>query len=411
MLHSLKKYLQYFLKFRFKPHFFYTFFSFLVIFYANYKGVGLTYDSQNYLYSSKSFSEKGIFLNKNNTPYIQQPPLFPLILYIFPQKNALFIAIFQCFLLSSIVFLWLLMADIFLDKKIFFHLFALSLCFATPLYLVHHFLWSEPIFMLLLSFDLYFFSIFLAQKPFENKNNHLFRLIFLMTIVSFLYCLQRNTGVFFVFGKVLYYFLYGFYHQKYTFFYQKTNIYFIFFAGFLAISGWVFWTILVFQSHTEKPFLTHFSWNINLIQMLFHNGKDLLKVFSIYFLPLPYVEKLGFYLQIFMFFIIFLMIFFAKKTKFLGFIALIYVFFLLFFVPDFSDSERYLAVIYPIFLIIFYENISQFYDFMADKKKLIYRFCSIFVLFFLIYFQIYHVVRTYKNVIFFQKIKTDWKNI
>ncbi len=424
MFYSLKKYYKYPIIQRFRYTFFwYSFFCFLVVFYANYKGLGLTYDSQNYLHASKTYTKKGIFLNKNNTPYTQQPPIFPIILQFFPKKNASIFATFQAFCLSFTVFIWLLMAKVFLDTKIFFgiyfHLFGLSLCFATPLYLVHHFVWSEPIFLLFLSLDLYFFMLFLAKKPFENKyenkevnqKNGIYWLIFGMMICSFLYCLQRNTGIFFVFTKVLYFCLCGIWQQKNAFFYKKTNLYFIFFCGFVSVSGWVFWTFFAIKNNAKQSFLGHFSWNIDIIQMFCYNGKDLLKVFSTYFFPLSLVEKAGILLQIFVLGIGFLLAFFAKKTKFLVFVALIYTGFLLFFVPDFSDAERYLAVIYPIFLLVFYENVSKIFVWLHHKKTLLNQFFKILLVVFLVYFHTYHAVRTYKNVVFFRELKADWRSI
>ncbi len=380
--------------------------------------MGITYDSQNYLHASKTFLEKGILLNKDNTIFNQQPPLFPVILSFFSPKNenfAFYFNIFQIFCLIFTINIWLKFSKIIFKNNIFYHLFALSLCFATPLYLVHHFVWSEPFFLLLLSLDLYVFQKFLEkeEKKYFDKE------IILMIILGFLYCLQRNTGVFFVFAKIVCYLspltpkggteTFKEFTQNFP---KKLGL--MLFYGFFASLGWLIWFLVIYfmpKNENNAQVLGHFSWNIDVWKVFFYNGKDILVSFSTYFFPLPLVEKGGFLLKFFVLLVLFSLVFFAKKTKILGLIALIYTSFLLLFVPDFSDAERYLAVIYPLFLLVLYENLKELFDVLFLQIHLKFRFLTFFLMiilcFFMVYFQIYHFWRVCKNVHFYQEKKSD----
>lgn len=434
------------------PHFLYIFIGFWVLFCANYHGLGITFDSQNYIHASKTYQEKGIFLNKDKSLYTQQPPLFPYILHFFLPKNdkndnkndkilekksekilAKNIFIFHqiCFVIT--LFIWLLFAQRWFGFSVFYHLFALSLVTATPLILVHHFVWSEPLFLMLLSLDLFFF---------EQKKSSIITLPLGVggLFCSFLYCLQRNTGIFFVFGKMLILFFNPFL-SKIKSINKKIKIgkeaynpclfggwrfFLLSVWGLGCVFGWAIWTFYALQNTPNAGntagFLSHFSWNLDIISIFLVNGKNLFLVFCTYFFPLFLIEKyffLGIFIKMFAVILFFAMPFFAQKAKNLLIISGVYIGFLLLFVPDFSDAERYLAVIYPVFLLVFYEFLAIFHKKLSQKNHIFKGFFKIFLLhflfyfliIFLLYFQAYNLARCYKNIIFFQEYKSDMRFI
>jgi hypothetical protein len=68
---------------RMKRHYFLLLWVFGVVClhrYAQSCGVGLTYDSQNYVWASNTWAGKGILQNHDGVPFLQQPPLFSLFL-------------------------------------------------------------------------------------------------------------------------------------------------------------------------------------------------------------------------------------------------------------------------------------------------------------------------------------------
>jgi hypothetical protein len=101
------------------------------------------------------------------------------------------------------------------------------LAFAPPLYLITNYLWSEAFFTVLLLVSLYY----LLEYTNDDKN---YKALIIATLCAFLYCLQRNTGIFFVMASTLFLL----FHTKK----RKSLPYPIAFSG-IALSGWAAWTI------------------------------------------------------------------------------------------------------------------------------------------------------------------------
>ena len=149
--------------------------------YSQSCGIGKTYDSENYVWASNTYTEKGILANKDSTLFLQQPPLFPLILALSKPYQILFASWLNTFCLLGTVCIWLILAGKLLKDKILWAVYAICLACATPLYLVHQFLWSEPIFLFLVSVHFWTFEQYTTKK----------KAVFwrLMLLCSFLFCL------------------------------------------------------------------------------------------------------------------------------------------------------------------------------------------------------------------------------
>ncbi len=113
---------------------------------ANAYGLGLTYDAYLYLELSKQLHEG----HWNAPGLIIKPPLYPLFLgYWSPGYWTLMNGI--CLAVTTGVMAWM---GSFLQCPWWRWGFWLALALATPMYLVHAFLWTEPLFMAVLTMAL-----------------------------------------------------------------------------------------------------------------------------------------------------------------------------------------------------------------------------------------------------------------
>lgn len=150
-------------------------------------GFILTPDSNNYLSAAKSFRETGLFIGTGGTYYTQWPPLFPFILSWFsdPVQTMEFV-----FMLCKIVtgLFVVVLANSFLKKLLFKAVFLVGTMLGVHFLLISVFLWSEMIFITLCITHLYL-VLNLHRKPIYY---------WLVIILGFLLCLQRNAGVFLI---------------------------------------------------------------------------------------------------------------------------------------------------------------------------------------------------------------------
>jgi hypothetical protein len=123
--------------------------------YATYHGLALTSDSWNYVGAAKSFVATGKLRNANGTLYVAWPPLFPVVLAGWATLLPLGWKWLQggCLVVSLV--LWGRLGQLLLVHKFLTRLYILVLVFATPWLMCGGFLWSEPLFILLLSGYLY----------------------------------------------------------------------------------------------------------------------------------------------------------------------------------------------------------------------------------------------------------------
>lgn len=152
-------------------------------------GPGITDDSVNYLYASTTFPNS---LNKvDHTPFVEWPPLFPVILsahQIFGISVITFAAILHGLAYAANVVLSWIMLRKLINSGIIFFLATLTILFSTPLLLVHIFVWSEAIFIFFLLVSL------LVLTRYLNRSRDIYILI-LLIIISWLMGLQRKSAI------------------------------------------------------------------------------------------------------------------------------------------------------------------------------------------------------------------------
>lgn len=157
-------------------------------------GLGITYDSSNYLAAAESLAKTGTLETQFGEPYMAQPPLFPVLLYVLKlDQQGIFFFNLAC-LACSLMLIWQIIGLViasFPMRLVAFGCIGLS----TQLLLLHNFVWSEPLFLTLL-----YLMIFLSFRFFDSPRWYL---LLVIALAGVLLCLQRNAGLFVVAGLAL----------------------------------------------------------------------------------------------------------------------------------------------------------------------------------------------------------------
>ncbi|WP_299457893.1 hypothetical protein [uncultured Microscilla sp.] len=342
---------------------------------------GITYDSNQYLASAKSFAKNYTLLHADDTPHIDHVPLYSLILSLLGEHRLQLSKYLNTVCLVSILWSFIYLCRQTLPSYVSKILFALSLGIATPLQLIHHFIWSEPLFVALIGW--------LMVLLYKYQRQPQARYYWAMIVVSFIMCLQRNPGIFLVAGITLS-----------LWFFTKTGFWRTVLYGVLAVSGWVIWTLVGMQIAKEglHPAAYNIFGNILVKQNLDHY----LNAVSAWFIPVTvplWVRGGGFIVGILVVF------WWMKKRKLkldnftlmLLVVAIVYIVFLqLTERISFHETERYAAVVFPLLWGVFFQvyyTISQ--SFSSTKQWLM----NILLVLWLSY----PLLRTAKNIHLWQK--------
>lgn len=171
----------------------------LLVYYAGSRsGLGITYDSVNYLHAGYTLATQGELLRPSGQPFVEWTPLYPVLiagLYAIWGNLTQPVLIFQALTAGCVVWITSRWMRRFFHEPLLFLAALLALAFATPLLLVHHFAWSESFFVLLLSMYAQVL-LWYGQQP--DK-----RTFFLLVLLGALIGLQRNAGLFFIMSGVL----------------------------------------------------------------------------------------------------------------------------------------------------------------------------------------------------------------
>mgnify|MGYP000353775296 CR=1 FL=1 len=367
--------------------------GFLILFifqiWSTWKGEGVakTNDSFQYLKTAEHLILEYDFIQQNAQPYIAWALGFPFLLIIF--KDSVFLNLI-C-ILGSYVFYFDLIEKLFQKITIKWWLI-LAFIFATPLYLIHHFVWSEPPFLFFLMGSIWAFYSFNYSKI-----NHK---LFLFCLFGFLFCAMRNAGLYFLIainsGIILIYIFPFLLKNKLKLIYQnplfKALIYFSF-SSILPIFLW--WL------HAKIKSKGNFDTIYNLALRTFWeeclNYGDILSRWV--FPPSISLElRILFLMTLTTLFLIYFIknikvkVKINKNTKFILFIfwiAFVYLIGMLLSRAGMKiDAERFLAITYPFLLILvgFVLNKINFNSFLKYGIAFLWL--------------VYPFLRTIKNIIF-----------
>jgi len=354
----------------------------------------LTFDSYQFLQAADHFYHDGKIILDNHKPYINRSPLFPILLAALKGLSGNYLSsalvIHSITWGASILIIGITFYPLF-QKKIFFWIMLGCIVLHPPLIMTHIFLWSEPVFFLLLSITIYHLLSY-------YKKNYTLNFIGLI-IFSNLLCLQRYAGIFYVIGIGISLLLLS------SESFQKRLYKSFMYTGCSLITS-IAWFIRNFYYHGvfagQQKSDGFFSVPLDHTLYLYMNS-----IFS-WFLP----HKIAFGIRaILLTTLLFLVLFFWIKKRpslyqettkvitsllilFLCFFSLMFIFY-----SGIEDEiDRYLCTTYPLLVGPIFLLIANYHSYL---KKIVYRNTIIISL--LLWF-IYPVIHTTKNIIFWHQL-------
>ncbi|WP_291723523.1 hypothetical protein [Bernardetia sp.] len=368
------------------------FFGFFLLFFfqiwSTWKGVGKTFDSWHYLKAAQNLVQHQEFIQDKS--YTTWALGFPFLLTIF--KDSVLLNLL-C-IVGTYTFFFSLSEKLF-EKTATKWWLTLVFAFSTPLYLIHHFVWSEAPFVLFLVgcvWSFYFFA----------KNNFSKKYAFLFCLFGFLFMSMRNAGLYFIAAinlGILFFYLFPSIKKQKSFFlsiyknpYTRISILFTLFS---SISIWFWWFRA--KPTTAGKFATMYSLAERTLAEEIMNYSDIL---SRWFVP-PAIPLTIRMLLLFVVFILSLAVlvsvFRNSENKnhyfqFVSFLSWVISFYLIGMLITRTgmrvDAERYLAILYP-FLALF---LGYILEKINVKNHLKYTLAFLWL--------IYPLLRTLKNIIF-----------
>jgi len=345
--------------------------------YSTVCGLGLTFDSNMYLAGARYFQSSEWTWAFNHLTFQYKPPLYPLFLTVFTLDS---MRVINTVLLSLSLFIIAFLFDALLKSKGFKMLGFLTVASFTPLIMVHVYLWTEPLFLLIL-----FGSILLYVKYNESKD---LTILIVLAVLSVFLSLIRHVGIFFILGYFLAILLDNS-NKKW-----KAFLYLI-----IASSGFIIWNLsIMFGGFYERiltfsaPIRSNSFVRLDNI-LLFLNGS------SLWILPnnLPAWFRISVLIVLIILLAIglFKVIKRSPQTILKGFVIIIVTYYILMhlaFKLYISSEERYLMPIFPLFILVAFSTIEVL------KEKIGVKFYIVKLIIFLWLF--YPVVRTVKNAMF-----------
>ncbi len=359
----------------------------------NGEGIAKTHDSFQYLKTAENLVLHSDFIQLHSNPYIAWALGFPFLLIFF--KDSIFLNLI-C-ILGTYIFYFDLIERLF-QKPVTKWWLVLAFFSATPIYLIHHFVWSEPPFLFFLMGNIWAFYYSITNQKW-----------FVFCVFGFLFCAMRNAGLYFVIGInsgiILFYLLPFLSKSKSGSFFHKIgfenpilwkNPYFkpLFYFSFASILPIFLWWLHA-KIKTKGQFDTIYNLALRTFPEECLNYGDIL---SRWLFP-PFVP-LEIRISILLLFLILFLIYFIRQIKFetsknakfillIFWITFVYLIGMLFSRAGMKiDAERFLAIIYTFLCILI--------GFILDKTK-IHGYLKYGIAFLWL---IYPFLRTLKNIVF-----------
>lgn len=350
-----------------------------LFFSANQCGLGYTFDTFLYFDIAERISSDDFWQNEG---FNFKPPAYPILIKIIGQENLIW-ANLGCFYFSAFI-TFLFSKEIRSSILRYFYLAIFVL--ATPIYLIHSFAWTEPLFMSLLLFGFY------ALHRYAKHENRLwlnFSLLAFLMLPSI-----RLAGTFISVPIYLWLVLFSKSKDKWI------SMVFL----MLLIGCFVFWT------SNFHGILSQGDSIIQPMEFLFNFAHNLLSYFdgiSLWLIPHSSYSLLRFGTGIFIVIGLGCLSFAKLRSPSLDVFGLIPLVFILyyfslhpFFDIKFYTVERYLAPMYPLVLLaIFWWLASQFGSYGLWKKRI--------VIMILIIQTMYSAIRVSKNLALWHSSRCD----
>ena len=348
-------------------------FSCSMVGYSTWCGAGFTYDSQDYFAASRSWRLAKELLNDNGSLYVFHAPLFPIILSAIGENFSKVYFILNLTICCLSVSLLCFTTRSFFHNSILHVVFLASTILSVGFQMIHHFLWTEPLFLLLFVVHNYF--LFRYVESGASKD------FWLLIMMGLLMGITKNTGFFIILGTGLALLI-----QDKGKKYKSAATY-----GVLASLGFVLWnlTVVLFRQggsmYRDSSFLQGFLANL-------YNYSD---VISLWFLPA--IIPLGLRLSI-LFMIGLLLFYYALKrpignqtVSLLLQVATYIMIMIIIIQVDYDEIERLLAVIMPWSVLVILLLLDRISSIWVGKSKTV-------LLVVLLLFLSYTSIRSLSNV-------------
>ncbi len=316
--------------------------SLLIHWYSYGSGLLLTADSYHYLAASKSFIGSGKFIDADGHGFLFWPPLFPILLSILAEKVLPWVHILVNF--AILLSLLRLIKTTVLSRGLQLLSFAF-VALSVHLLLISTFLWSE-LFSVLFEV-LFVYHLFLSKHQTRN--------LYYAMLFGFLLCLQRNAGIFIVFGGCIWLLL----EQSKLQFSKALKF------GLITISGSFIWNIYVwiFKEHEQ------FDFSVNLFQHALANANALIHAVAYSFIPVNATYAVVPFLAI--------VILLVKNKKLIGArgsdlllyslliatylvcVLIVLVVNIAGFPVEFGEADRFISVIMPLLTLLIFRLLDE----------------------------------------------------
>ena len=301
--------------------------------YCNWCGLGLTYDSFDYLSAAKSLNEQGTLLNADGSPYIFHGPLIPIFFSFFgSEPESVLRLVHLAFFAVTLILFRSMLRSVIQDRWVFV-LCITAIGFSAGMQMVHHFIWSEPLFIALLAAHNWMLVNYLDRRSALD--------LWGLLASALLMALTRNAGFFFIIATWLILLRNGGVRSF------LPSLKYLLFGSI----GFIFWNIYValFQEGTMRiysnnPFLAN--TGVNLLNYL--------DILSQWFLPslIPWIARVLFLLL--MLIVLIVQIGKGRIAPLVWvFIIQAMVYFIIMFTlleVDKDEIERLLSPIYPLLI-------------------------------------------------------------
>jgi hypothetical protein len=350
--------------------------------YATWYGLAMTSDSWNYVGAAKSLVATGQLRNANGTPYTAWPPLFPMVLAAWEAVLPLGWKWLQGGCLAASLLLWGRLGQQLLTLPCLARLYILVLAFSTPWLICGGFLWSEPLFVLLLSgylYALYSYSRHDATTP-----------LLWATVCGILLPLQRVSGFFALAGVglgVLMLYPAGAWRRRWL----------LAGHGLLTVGAgcvWQYYTLLVAQARDLQEVR---GWDVWV-----QAATDFGHAMGRWLTPLTAQATQGYGIYAVLFLLLLALVLAVPGPRFLRLLGIVVAVVLLPLVPlawlgqsgmGLTDADRYTAVMYAPFLLLFFAQVQRVLVSQSARRRrlmLILGFCWL----------LYPAARAVRNSIF-----------
>ena len=295
------------------------------------KGLASTQDSLKYIAAAKRFSESLDWNTLSSQEFIYWPPLFPIVLSVFPDQIETWVTVLHFFAGNAIIIGWVALSKDYIPSVKQRLLYGLCLASSLDLLLYAVHIWSEFIFLLLLTYSLYS-----LKKALEgNRDRHWIAFALLL----FLLLLERNAGIFIWIGLIA-----GFLLERKRM--RQTRLFKIVLSLTFGLSGFLAWNFhhLPFLGESLLSGETSF-WGFRVL----HTFNSL----SLWILPQPLPAQ--FHIAIITILLIILFVRVSQHNSTIRILAVIFFIYesaWLFISFSIGDIARFTGIGLPIFFLL-----------------------------------------------------------